>query len=180
MLMVLKQAALLSGSVDVRFAALVHDLGKATTAKSSLPSHPGHEKRSVALVEKLCKRMRVPNDCRDLGLLAAEYHSHCHRAFELRADTILKVLNRTDALRRPDRFERLLLACEADSRGRTGFEDRPYPQADFFRAALAAAINVDVGDLTSGELDGASIGKEIGKRRLAAIREFRKRYEPPK
>ena len=93
----------------------------------------------MKLVRRLCERLRVPNDCRDLGLIAAEYHTHCHRALELRASTLLKVLTQTDAFRRPERFEQFLVACEADSRGRTGFEERPYPQADYFRGALAAA-----------------------------------------
>ena len=179
-MMVIKQAARLSDSVDVRFAALVHDLGKATTRKEDLPRHPGHEKRSVKVVKKLASRLPVPNNCRDLGLLTAEYHSHCHRALELKASTVLKVLNQTDAFRRPERFERFLLACEADSCGRTGLEDRPYPQADYFRGAHRVAANVHIEDLKSGELAGAEIGRKIGKRRLDAISTFRASYEPPK
>ena len=179
-MMVLQQAARLSDDVPVRFAALAHDLGKATTAKDKLPSHPGHEGRSVKLVRRLCERLRVPNDCRDLGLIAAEYHTHCHRALELRASTLLKVLNRTDAFRRPERFEQFLLACEADSRGRTGFEERPYPQADYFRGALDAAATIETSDLNSSGLKGADIGKAIGERRLAALRDYRADYKPPK
>jgi tRNA nucleotidyltransferase (CCA-adding enzyme) len=179
-MMVVEQAAKLSPDVDVRFAALVHDLGKATTAKRDLPRHPGHEQRSMRLVRKLAERLPVPNECRDLGLMAAEFHTHCHRAFELRSSTILKVLNGTDAFRRPERFEKFLLACEADSRGRTGLEDRPYPQAGYLRGAFAAASDIDIDDLKSGDLEGAAIGREIGKRRLAAIRSYRKSYEPPK
>ena len=179
-LMVLEQAATLSAEVDVRFAALVHDLGKATTAKDKLPSHPGHEARSVRLVDALSKRLPIPNGYRDLGRLAAEFHTHCHRAFELRASTLLKVLEKSDAFRRPERFEKLLVACEADSRGRTGFEERAYPQADYFRGAFRAASAVRIDDLTSGDLDGAAIGREIGIRRLAALREYKSAYEPPK
>ena len=179
-MMVLEQASLLSDDIDVRFAALVHDLGKATTAKDKLPSHPGHEARSVKLVRRMSERLRIPNDCRDLGLLAAEFHTHCHRAFDLRASTILKVLNQTDAFRRPDRFEKFLLSCEADSRGRTGFEDRDYPQANYLREALAVAAGIDTEDLVSGELNGPEIGKAIGERRLAALRDFKASYEPPK
>lgn len=178
-MMVVEQAAKLSMDVDVRFAALVHDLGKATTAKRDLPRHPGHEQRSLRIVRNLAARLPVPKECRDLGLLAAEFHTHCHRALELRPPTILKVLNRTDAFRRPERFEKFLLTCEADSRGRTGFESRDYPQADLFRAAYQAASNIDIDDLRSGEQVGAAIGAEIGKRRLAAIRRFRNDYEPP-
>jgi tRNA nucleotidyltransferase (CCA-adding enzyme) len=179
-MMVLEQAARLSDDIAVRFAALVHDLGKATTPKDKWPSHPGHEARSVKLVRRLSERLRVPNECRDLGLIAAEYHTHCHRALELRASTLLKVLTQTDAFRRPGRFEQFLLACEADSRGRTGFEERAYPQADYFRGALTAASAIETGDLNGSGLTGAAIGKAIGERRLAALRDYRAAYKPPK
>jgi tRNA nucleotidyltransferase (CCA-adding enzyme) len=128
----------------------------------------------------MAKRLPIPNGCRDLGCLAAEFHTHCHRAFELRASTILKVLNSADAFRRPERFEKFIVACEADSRGRTGFEDNEYPQANYLRGAMAAATSVNIDDLKTSELDGASIGREIGERRLDAIRKFKNNYEPPK
>jgi tRNA nucleotidyltransferase (CCA-adding enzyme) len=179
-LMVLQQAEQLSPDLDVRFAALVHDLGKATTPASDLPKHPGHEGRSVKIVKSLSKRLPVPNACRDLGCLVAEFHAHCHRAFELRAATILKVLNRADAFRRPERFEKFLRACEADARGRTGFEKRPYPQADYFRGAFAAAKDVSLDDLTDGTLDGPAIGQEVSKRRVDALEQFRSAQVPPK
>jgi len=179
-MMVLEQAAILSEEVDVRFAALVHDLGKATTPKDELPSHKGHELRSAKLVKALAKRLPVPNACRDLGCLVAEFHAHCHRAFELRPETILKVLNRTDAFRRADRFEKFLLACEADSRGRTGFENEAYLQADYFRAAFAAAMKVEINDLTNSGLSGAEIGNEIESRRVQEITRFKRSQEPPK
>ena len=170
-MMVLEQAARLSKAVDVRFAALVHDLGKATTRVEDLPKHPGHEARSVKLVRQLAKRLPIPNVCRDLGLIAAEFHTHCHRALELRADTVLKVLNRIDAFRRPERFERFLLACEADARGRTGFEHRAYPQAGYLHGAYEAARNVTAGDL-GDEFTGSAIGEELSRRRKLAIRQF--------
>jgi tRNA nucleotidyltransferase (CCA-adding enzyme) len=179
-LMVLEQAALLSTDADVRFAALVHDLGKATTAKNILPKHTGHEKRSIKLVKSLSERLQVPGAFRDLGCLAAEFHAHTHRAFELRPSTVLKVLNRVDAFRRPERFEKFLLACEADWKGRTGFENRPYPQAAYFRAAWRAASEVDVNDLKNGDLSGQDIGKEIATRRQHAIAEVKKNQDPPK
>jgi tRNA nucleotidyltransferase (CCA-adding enzyme) len=179
-LMVLEQAAALSKDAEVRFAALVHDLGKATTAKNLLPKHTGHELRSVKLVKSLAKRLQIPTAFRDLGCLAAEFHAHTHRAFELRASTVLKVLNRVDAFRRPERFEKFLLACEADARGRTGFENRPYPQGDYFRAAYQAASKVDISDLTNGGLSGQEIGKEIASRRQRAIAAIKKNQEPPK
>jgi tRNA nucleotidyltransferase (CCA-adding enzyme) len=179
-MMVLEQAAKLSPRVDVRFAALVHDLGKAVTPRDVLPRHTGHEKKSARLVRELAKRLPVPNALRDLGLLAAEFHTHCHRALELRPETILRLLGRTDAFRRAERFDRFLLACEADSRGRTGFEDRAYPQADYLRGALAAAAAIETSDLTRGAFDGKAIGKAISERRLAALRDYKRSYEPPK
>ena len=179
-IMALQQAALLSDSVDVRFAALVHDLGKATTDKRKLPSHPGHEARGVKLVKSLAKRLPVPNAFRDLACLAAQYHTHCHRAFELRSSTILKVLDQSDAFRRPERFEKFLLTCEADARGRTGLEQRNYPQADYFRGAFRAASDVDIGDLTEGDLVRAEIGKAIHARRQRAVEQFYNDYDPPK
>jgi tRNA nucleotidyltransferase (CCA-adding enzyme) len=179
-LMVLEQAALMSDDVDVRFASLVHDLGKASTDKKLLPKHPGHEARSVKLVKKLAKRLAVPNGCRDLGCLAAEFHTHVHRAFELRASTVLKVLDRSDSFRRPERFEKLIVVCEADARGRAGLEDREYPQANYMRGAFVVANSVDISDLTKGDLPGAEIGKQIQERRRNAIERFRKDYEPPK
>ena len=179
-MMVVRQAALLSETIDVRFAGLVHDLGKATTRKSDLPKHPGHEARGVKLVKAMARRLPVPNACRDLGCLAAEFHTRCHRAFELRPATILKLLDRSDAFRRPERFEKLLLTCEADARGRTGLEKRDYPQADYIRGALRAATSIDIGDLKEGDLTGAEVGKAIHKRRLEAIERFKENYEPPK
>jgi tRNA nucleotidyltransferase (CCA-adding enzyme) len=173
-MMVLEQAARLSPHVDVRFAALVHDLGKAVTPKAQLPKHSGHEKRSVRLVKSLSSRLPVPALCRDLGVLVAEFHAHCHRAFELRAATMLKVLQSVDAFRRPERFEKFLLACEADARGRTGFEKDPYPQAQFMRAAFAEALAVNASAHAGAALSGPEIGERIRKARLAALEDFRR------
>lgn len=168
-MMVLDQACRLGPGVDLRFAVLVHDLGKATTRKEDLPSHPGHERRSTNLIKKLDARLPLPKNCRELALIVAEFHTHCHRALELRDDTVLKVLERSDAFRRPERFEKFLLACEADARGRTGLEDRDYPQADLFRSAFRAAGAVDTTRIAK-ELEGAD-GKKIGE----AIRNARVR-----
>ena len=145
-MMVLDQAEALSDDLEVRFAALVHDLGKGTTPPSKLPSHPGHETRGCKLLGAMAERLPVPNACRDLGLLVAEYHTHVHRAFELRPKTVLKVLERCDAFRRPARFEQFLLTCEADARGRAGLENRRY---GFFREALAAASSIDAGAIAA-------------------------------
>jgi tRNA nucleotidyltransferase (CCA-adding enzyme) len=175
-MMVLEQASALSQDVEVRFAALVHDLGKATTPKARLPSHPGHERRSVGLINVLAARMPIPTGCRELALLVAEFHGHCHRAFELRPSTILKVLERTDAFRRPERFGKFLLACEADSRGRTGFETRPYPQGAYFRAALQAAAAISGRELVREGMDGAQIGDALRRKRQQAISRFKSEY----
>jgi len=172
-LMVLEQSAKLSDDVAVRFAALVHDLGKATTAKEKLPSHPGHERRSVKLVNKMSKRLPVPRACRELGVLVAEYHAHCHRAFELRPQTILKLLKEIDAFRRPERFQKFLLACEADARGRTGFEDKPYPQAAYLECAGKKAGRVKADQEAETATNGAAIGAEIDKKRLEAIKKVK-------
>jgi tRNA nucleotidyltransferase (CCA-adding enzyme) len=171
-LMVLDQAEKLSAELDVRFAALVHDLGKGNTPKSKLPSHPGHEVRGCKLIRALTERLPVPNGCRDLGLLVSEYHTHVHRAFELRPGTILKVLENTDAFRRPDRFERFLLTCEADARGRGGLENREYPQAGLLRAAFDAATSIDAGAIADAN-DRMNIPRAIRRERERAIAAFR-------
>jgi tRNA nucleotidyltransferase (CCA-adding enzyme) len=177
-MMVLDQAEKLSPDLEVRFAALVHDLGKATTAARDLPSHPGHEKRGTKIIRKLANRMPVPNKCRDLGILVAEYHTHCHRAFDLRASTILRVLEATDAFRREDRFEQFLLTCEADARGRKGLESRDYPQAELFRGAYAAARAVDAGAIAA-ENSPEDIAEAVRRERLAAVNTFRSGVQPP-
>jgi tRNA nucleotidyltransferase (CCA-adding enzyme) len=177
-MMVLDQAEKLSADLEVRFAALVHDLGKGTTRKHSLPSHPGHERRGVKLIRRLSGRLPVPNACRDLGMLVSEYHTHCHRAFELRAATILRMLEATDAFRRPRRFEQFLLACEADARGRTGLEDRDYAQVELLRGALAAAAAVDAASIAQ-RFEGKAIGEAIRRERLAAVESFSAGFQPP-
>lgn len=168
-LMVLDQAARLSDEPAVRFAALVHDLGKGTTPKDQWPRHIAHEQRGVKIIEKLCARLRAPNDFRDLAVMAAREHGRVHRAGEMRADTILNLFEACDAFRRPQRFEQLLIVCEADSRGRTGLEDRDYPQADRLRQALQAANSVDAAALSSEDLSGKEIGERIRQARSAAI-----------
>ena len=165
-LMVLQQAAMLSTDTDVRFAALVHDLGKGTTPEKDWPRHIGHEKRGLKLVDAVCKRLKVPTRHRDLARKACEYHAHCHRALELRGETVLKLLNATDALRNPDRFEAFLLACEADARGRTGFEQRGYPQADYLREALAIAQSVTAAQFDDQQLRGKDLGQAIKAERI--------------
>jgi tRNA nucleotidyltransferase (CCA-adding enzyme) len=173
-MMVVEASEKLSSDVEVRFAALVHDLGKATTNRAVLPSLPCHEQRGINLIWKLAERLPVPRACRDLAVIAAEYHTHCHRAFELRDATIVTVLEKTDAFRRPARFEQYLLACEADARGRTGFEHRDYPQAAHFRAAFEVASNVDAADIANDH-DEAEIRGAIRKARVEAVSQYRQK-----
>ena len=172
-MMVLDQAKLLSSDLEVHFAALTHDLGKGTTPDAELPSHPGHEARGARLVREMADRLPVPRTCRDLGIVVAEFHTHCHRALELQDKTILKVLEKTDAFRRPERFEQFLIACEADARGRTGLENRSYPQADLLRGALAAASAVDAGAIAR-QHEGSKIPAAIRESRQQAVAEFKK------
>ena len=171
-MMVLDQAEKLSAALEVRFAALVHDLGKGTTPKTMLPRHAGHELRGCKLIRRLSERLPVPRACRDLGLLVSEFHTHVHRALELRPRTLLKVLERADAFRRPERFEQLLLTCEADARGRAGLEDRDYPQADFLRGAFRAASSVDAATIAQ-VTKPRKIQAAIQRARKAAIATYR-------
>jgi tRNA nucleotidyltransferase (CCA-adding enzyme) len=172
-LMVLDQAALLSGEPLVRFAALVHDLGKGVTPREQWPSHPGHEERSVALVEAMAERLRLPADYRDLGIIVARYHGIVHRAFELKPKTVVEFMERADAFRRPERFAQALLACEADSRGRTGLENEPYPQRQYLLSArdAAAAIKPSAEDIAAH--GGAKIAQLLHQRRVQAVAELR-------
>jgi tRNA nucleotidyltransferase (CCA-adding enzyme) len=174
-LMVLDQAALLCPDLKVRFAALVHDLGKGTTPREEWPSHRGHEERSVSLIEALSLRLRLPGDYRDLSIIVARYHGIVHRAFELKPKTMLEFMERADAFRRPERFAQALLACEADSRGRTGLENAPYPQRQYLQAArdAAAAIKPSPEDIAAGA--GAKIAERLHQRRAQAIAELRER-----
>lgn len=168
-LMVLDQAARLSDDPMVRFAALMHDLGKGTSPKQEWPRHKGHEQRSATLVEALCQRLRVPRDYRELAITTALYHTHCHRALHLKPKTILKTLNAADAFRRPERFEQFLLACEADVRGRKGLEDVPYPQADRLKEAYKACLKIDNRELQKKGFEGEAFAEELRRLRLEAI-----------
>lgn len=170
-LMVLDQAETMSNDLEVRFAALTHDLGKGITPQAQLPSHPGHEIRGCRLIRELATRLPVPKASRDLALIVAEFHTHCHRALELRPETILKVLEKTDAFRRPDRFEQFLVSCEADARGRGGLENRRYPQADFLRGAHAAAAAVDAGAIAAGS-EARKIPAAVRRARKTAIADY--------
>jgi len=172
-LMVLQQARRLTTDTAVIFAALVHDLGKATTPPEILPHHYGHEERSVDLIKQLCQRYRIPTQHRDLALVVARYHGYCHHIKELRPRTVVKALQAMDAFRRPQRFTQFLLACEADARGRLGFEHVPYPQVDEFRQFFAAAQQVKIDEVLATGLQGAEIAEEMRLRRIAAVRKIR-------
>ncbi|AIW15039.1 multifunctional CCA addition/repair protein [Vibrio tubiashii] len=169
-LMVAKQSALLSESLPVRFASQVHDLGKGVTPESEWPSHKMHCHTGLKLIKALCERVRVPNEYRDLALMVCEQHSNIHRAAELRPETKLKVLNKFDVWRKPERLEDILVCCMADSRGRTGFEDIDYPQKALFEQAYQAALAVNVQDIIKDGFKGAGIKEEMEKRRVEAIK----------
>ncbi len=170
-MLVLDAAAKLSPDTRVRFAALMHDLGKGNTPKEEWPQHIGHEERGVELVKNFCQRFRVPNEHRDLALIAARFHAHCHKIAELRPATVVDTLEAMDAFRRPERVDLFVTACEADFRGRHGSEDKPYPQAGLFRNVFAAARAVDTAAIAAGGGQGPDIGARIREARIAAVRQ---------
>jgi tRNA nucleotidyltransferase (CCA-adding enzyme) len=170
-MMVIDQAARHDYSLPVRFAALTHDLGKAETPADLLPRHVGHEARSVRLTGQLCARLRIPNDCRDLALMTALDHGHIHRAGDLKASTIVTLLERTDALRRPERFQQLLEACRCDFTGRLGWEERPYTPPERLLAALAAVKTVAAGEIAAACSDKAKIPGRIHEARVMAVKQ---------
>jgi tRNA nucleotidyltransferase (CCA-adding enzyme) len=169
-LMVVDESARQGFPLPVRFAALMHDLGKATTPADILPRHHGHEARSVRLATALCERLRVPSECRDLALLAARYHGDIHRAGELRPSTLVTLLERTDALRRPGRFQQLLDVCQCDFNGRLGWAGRPYESDSLLLAILAAARTVDAGAIAMASAEKAKIPATIHAARAAAVK----------
>lgn len=172
-LMVLEQASLLSDSLPMRFAALTHDLGKALTPKEKWPSHHGHEKKGLAPIKALCNRIKAPNEYRELALLVSEYHTHCHKAFELKPSTITRLFNSLDVWRKADRFQLFLLACTADMRGRTGFEHHQYPQADYLAECYQQANLVAVQDIVKQGFKGAEIREQLDKLRSKAIEQVK-------
>lgn len=176
-LMSLQQACKLSETVEVRFATLLHDVGKGETPKEMLPRHHGHEKRSLALIKAYCLRLAVPKNCRDLALAVAEFHTHCHRALELNASTIVDTLQKLDAFRRPERFAEFLLCCEADARGRTGLESRPYPQSEYFSRALDACQSVRATDLLKQGFSGPALGSQLHQARITAVKNFQRKRQ---
>ena len=173
----LEQAVLLSSKPEVRFAALVHDLGKGLSPKENWPHHYGHEKTGLHVLERLCARLRVPNAFKALAMHVMQYHTHCHKVFELRASTLTDVLGMLGAFKADNTLPEFLLACEADARGRTGFEHAPYPQAALIQRAAKAAASVDTSAIVTSELQGPQIGEAIRRLRIEAVEEVISTYK---
>lgn len=169
-MMVVDYAASRNFSLPVRFAALMHDLGKGTTPMDLLPKHVGHEQRSANLLKEVCKRLRVPNDCKELGVMTARFHGKLHQALQMRHATLLEFLVELDAIRQPERFRDFLKACEADSRGRTGYEDCATPAADLMEKVLSAAASVDAGAVAAACETPEQIKAKVFEARLEAIK----------
>jgi tRNA nucleotidyltransferase (CCA-adding enzyme) len=169
-LMVVEQATLLSDSIAFRFACLVHDLGKALTPKDKWPSHKGHGLLGLAVIKSLCKRLKIPNECRDLALMVSEHHTLIHGAQELKASTLVKLMNSCDAWRKPQRFSQMLQCCVADSKGRTGFEQKPYPSADYVWQAFQCTLTIDVQSLIKQGFKGPEIKQALFKARIDAVK----------
>lgn len=173
-LMVVEQAKKLSTTAhdpeSLLFAALCHDLGKALSPKENLPHHYGHELAGVRPTEQLAHRLKAPSHVKEFAKLVTEFHTHCHKMAELRPETVIKLFNRLDVWRKPERFFDYLLACEADSKGRLGFEEREYPQSERAKQYYAAAQQVDVQQVIQDGFEKEKIRAELDRRRIDAIR----------
>ena len=178
MQMVLQQCAHAAQPLTVRWACLLHDLGKGTTPEAEWPRHIAHEVRGLKLIRAVNARCKAPKDCQELALLVGEYHTHGHRALELKASTLLELLQSFDVYRRPQRFEEFIAACEMDARGRLGFENREYPQADYLRRAMQAARAVTVQPLLEKGLQGAELGEALKRERLNALKAYKESMQP--
>lgn len=170
-MMVIDYAAKQNFSLPVRFAALMHDLGKGMTPADVLPRHIGHEVRSVSLLKDITKRLRVPNDCKELAQIVAKFHGKLHQVQQMRPSTVLEFLIELDAIRQPARFKEFLKACEADSRGRTGQENCAIPEADLVLKALTAVSNVDAGAVASEFSEPEKIKAAVFEARLKALKQ---------
>ena len=168
-LMVLEQAAKLTNNIAVRFAALTHDLGKALTPPEQWPSHHQHGQKGVALIKQLAKRCKVPNEHRDLAMHVSAQHTNIHNAFELRPSTIISLFDKTDAWRKPERFQQILLTCKADSLGRLGFENIHYPQVEYLTEMLTTANQVSVQAIIAQGIQGAAIKQALTKQRIEQL-----------
>ncbi|MDT8283833.1 MAG: multifunctional CCA addition/repair protein, partial [Gammaproteobacteria bacterium] len=173
-MLVLEQACKLSSDPQVRFAALLHDLGKGTTPKEEWPRHIAHEARGAEIVKKVCQRLRVPKEYRDLAERTARLHLNYHRALELKPATVVKTLEQLDAFRNPERFAKFLLASEADARGRPGYEDKVFPQADYLRQAYTVSKAVDISLLREQGYENMKLAEKIKQERVKAVAELKK------
>ncbi|PKO26000.1 MAG: multifunctional CCA addition/repair protein [Betaproteobacteria bacterium HGW-Betaproteobacteria-8] len=169
-MMVVDYAAMQGYSLPVRFAALTHDLGKGITPKDMLPRHIGHEERSVHLLKDVCKRLRVPNDCKELAHVVAKFHGKVYRVDEMRSATKVQFLQDTDAIRQPQRFREFLLACECDFLGRTGFEDKAIPHTEVWLKLLDAVMQVDAGAVARQYQEPEKIREAVFQARVEAVR----------
>lgn len=182
-MLVLKQAVNLTennpilNKSAIRFAAICHDLGKALTPKNILPHHYGHEQAGIKPTRSLCKRLKVPSYFQELAELTCEFHTHIHKAFELRAETVITLFNRFDVWRKPQRFQEFLQVCLADTRGRTGFENKDYPQIDYINQLLHAANEVDVQQVIADGFEKQEIRNELTKRRILAVKQTKANYQ---
>ncbi len=177
--LVLDQCAIMQLPLEARFAALVHDLGKGTTPVDEWPKHIGHEKRGAKIAAQVATRLKAPNDCRDMGVLTATYHTQCHTAFELRPSTIFRLLAALDTLRRPERLHWFLGACEADARGRQGFSESDYPQARFLQAAAQNIQAIDVEPFIDQGFSGPQLGEKLRDARIRAIAHMKTVWTDP-
>jgi tRNA nucleotidyltransferase (CCA-adding enzyme) len=163
LMMVLDMAARLATPLTVRFACLVHDLGKGTTPADMLPRHIGHEQRSAKLLKGLCERLRVPTECREIADVVAREHGNIHRSGDLGAAALVRLIERCDGIRKPARFDEILLACECDARGRLGFDEAPYPQRQRLREALAAVQSVATSVIAARAAESGVTGQKVGE-----------------
>jgi len=170
-MMVLDNTAQHGYTLEARFAALAHDLGKGNTPKDILPRHIGHEARGEKILQGLCERLRVPVECRDLARLVIRFHSDIHRAWELRPDTMVRLFQSCDVWRRPERFRQLLQVCSSDAQGRTGHESDAYPQADYLLHALQAAQEINAGEIAQRCQDKKLIAERVRLERVAAVQQ---------
>lgn len=176
-LMVMKLIATLSNDIDIRFAALCHDLGKALTPSSAWPSHPDHGINGIPLIEQLCERLKVPTSTRDLARLAARYHDKIHIINKLTATELIAIMDGLDSWRKPERIEQLSLISEADARGRLGLEQQAYPQGEYLRQAFSIAQNVSVKPIIEQGFQGPAIRQELTRQRIEAISNWQKQQK---
>ncbi|MFW1753124.1 multifunctional CCA addition/repair protein [Acinetobacter wanghuae] len=174
-LMSLQQACRQNYSLDVRFAVLVHDLGKALTPQDEWPRHIMHEERGIKPVTEVCDRLKVPTNTKQLAIAVCKEHLKCHQALNLKPGTLWRLLQRLDVLRRPERVEAFIQACECDSRGRLGLENRDYAQAQYVREAMELVRNIKAQDLPP-DVKGADIGEMLIERRIHALAELKEQH----